>query len=170
MARSLTAWSRDIVLCTDGPAMLSEAQRTQLRRNGIRIMEERIERLDGTRRQLREIVFRSGHRLERSALFFNTPSSGQSKLAESLGCQFSRNGGIKSGQYEATSVPGVFVAGNIIRDVQLAIVAAAEGTRAAFDINRALTREDFERRATGSKRIEHPAVEDADMHSRKRKR
>ena len=40
-----------------------------------------------------------------------------------------------------TDVPGVFVAGNIIDDVQLAIVAAAEGTRAAFGINRSLTRE-----------------------------
>jgi len=47
------------------------------------------------------------------------------------------------GQYEATNVPGVYVAGNIIRDVQLSIVAAAEGARAAFGINLALTREDF---------------------------
>jgi hypothetical protein len=51
----------------------------------------------------------------------------------------------------------VFVAGNIIRDVQLSIVAAAEGARAALGINPALTREDFERRATGKRRIEHPA-------------
>ena len=55
------------------------------------------------------------------------------------------------GEYEATSVPGVFVAGNIIRDVQLTIVAAAEGARAAFGINRALTREDMERKAKKSK-------------------
>ena len=116
--------------------MLSEAQRTHLRLNRIAILEERIERLDGTRRQLREIVFRDGGRLKRSALFFDTPASGQSKLAESVGCQFDRHGGIKCGAYEATSVPGVFAAGNIIKDVQLAIVAAAEGTRAAFGINR----------------------------------
>jgi thioredoxin reductase len=56
------------------------------------------------------------------------------------------------GKYEATSVPGVYVAGNIIRDVQLAIVAAAEGTRAAFGINRALTREDFSRLAGDASR------------------
>jgi hypothetical protein len=63
----------------------------------------------------------------------------------------------------------VFVAGNIIKDVQLVIVAAAEGTRAAFGINRALTREDFARRATGSRRIQHPSLEDADMQRRRRK-
>jgi thioredoxin reductase len=143
MARALTAWTSDIVLCTDGAATLSSTDRRHLRRNNIPIIEERIARLDGEGGRLQAIVFRTGRRLERSALFFNTPWSSQSKLAESLGCQFARHGGVKCWEYEATSVPGVFVAGNIIRDVQLAIVAAAEGTRAAFGINRALTREDF---------------------------
>jgi hypothetical protein len=35
------------------------------------------------------------------------------------------------------------VAGNTIKDVHLAIVAAAEGAKAALGINKALTREDF---------------------------
>jgi thioredoxin reductase len=167
MARALTAWNRDIALCPDGRATLSAAERTHLRRNGIDLVEERIARLEGTQGRLERIVFASGRTLKRDALYFDTPSSGQSRLAESLGCQFTRKGGIKSGQFEATSVPGVFVAGNIIKDVQLAIVAAAEGARAAFGINRALTREDFERKATGAKRIEHPAVEDPDMQRRR---
>ena len=37
-----------------------------------------------------------------------------------------------------TSIPGVFVAGDVSRDVQLAIIAAAEGARAALPINRKL--------------------------------
>jgi thioredoxin reductase len=159
MARAMTAWTRDIALCTDGAAALSPTERLYLERNGIRLIEERIERLAGVRGKLREIVFRGGRSLQRSALFFDTPCSDQSRLAQSLGCQFSRHGGVRCGQYEATSVPGVFVAGNIIKDVQLVIVAAAEGTRAAFGINRALTREDFDRRATGSKRVQHPDLE-----------
>ena len=47
-----------------------------------------------------------------------------------------------------TSVAGVS-AGNVIKDVQLSIVAAVEGARAEFGINRTLAREDFERRAWG---------------------
>jgi len=169
MARAMTAWSNDIVLCTDGTARLSGTEKTHLQRNEIAVVEERIERLEGARGKLREIVFRGGRRLKRSALFFDTPCSSQSQLAQALGCQFARHGGIKCGQHEATSVPGVFVAGNIIKDVQLVIVAAAEGTRAAFGINRALTREDFERRATGSRRIQHPSLEDPGMQRRRRK-
>jgi thioredoxin reductase len=167
MARALTAWTSDIALCTDGPSSLTRTEKSHLQRNGIRVFEERISCLEGEAGQMRAIAFRGGHSLPRSALFFNTPSSGQSRLAESLGCKFARHGGIKCGQYEATSVPGVFVAGNIIKDVQLAIVAAAEGARAAFGINRALTREDFSKKATGSGRIEHPPLENTAINRRR---
>ena len=147
MARAMTAWARDIVLLTDGRSGYSTDQRRQLERNGIRLVEKRVARLDGARGKLSAVVFRDGESLPRDALFFDTPSRNQSKLAASLNCKFGRDGGVLCGDYEATSVPGVFVAGNIIRDVQLSIVAAAEGARAAFGINRALTREDFDRRA-----------------------
>jgi thioredoxin reductase len=143
MARAMTAWTGDIVLCTDGPARYSVADRRLLERHGIPLVEMPIESLEGARGRLRTVVFRGGERLARDALFFDTPTHHQSRLAESLGCQFDRDGRVLCGEYEATSVPGVFAAGNIIRDVQLTIVAAAEGARAAFGINRALTREDF---------------------------
>jgi thioredoxin reductase len=160
MARAMTAWTDDIVLCTDGPSSLSADAKNQLHRNGVQIHTGRIARLQGEDGQLKSIVFQDGSTLERAALFFDTPSTEQSNLARSLGCEFSAKGGVKCGEHEASSVPGVFVAGNIIRDVQLAIVAASEGAKAAFGINRALTREDFERHATGKKRIEHPLPAD----------
>lgn len=147
MARAMTGWARDIVLCTDGRSGYSAEQRSALARNGIVLNEKRVTALKGTRGRLQAVVFQDGQTLPRDALFFDTPSRHQSKLAQSLGCEFTRDGGVRCGDYEATTVPGVFVAGNIIRDVQLSIVAAAEGARAAFGIHRSLTREDFEKRA-----------------------
>jgi thioredoxin reductase len=163
MARALTAWTSDIALCTDGRSGFSDEIRTHLQRNGIEVFEERIVELEGKDGQLGALVFDGGHRLPRRALFFDTPSVSRLELARNLGCQITRKGAVRCGQYEATSVPGVFVAGNLIKDVQLVIVAAAEGTRAAFGINRSLTREDFERRATGMQHVEHPAVDDQDV-------
>ena len=167
MARAITAWTSDIALCTDGRAGFSDGVRKQLERNGIQIIEESISELEGEDGQLEAVVFKSGRRLPRRALFFDTPCVSRSELARKLGCQITRKGAIRCGQYEATSVPGVFVAGNLIKDVQLAIVAAAEGTRAAFGINRSLTREDFERRATGAQHVEHPSVNDKDVARRR---
>jgi thioredoxin reductase len=160
IARALTAWSRDLVLCTDGPAGLSAADRRDLDANGVRVIETRVARLDGADGRLEAVVFADGTRLPRRALFLDTPARPQSRLAERLGCAPSARGGVRAGRLESTTVPGVFVAGNILRDVQLAIVAAAEGCKAAFGINRSLTREDFARRATGERRVEHPPVEE----------
>jgi thioredoxin reductase len=92
-------------------------------------------------------------------LFFNLPCHHQSELARVLGCQFTPAGAIRCGRYEATSVPGVFVAGNILKDVQLSIVAASEGAKAAFGINRALTREDFKARNGEPAVVDHPGPE-----------
>jgi len=155
MARAMTAWTDDIVLCTDGPANISSKAQRQLQRNGIKVVTSRIDRLEGKGGALRYVVFRNGEKLARNALFFDTASAEQSSLSRKIGCEFGPRGGVKCGQHAATSVPGVFAAGNITRDVQLAIVAAAEGVKAAFGINRALTREDFSRKATGRKHVEH---------------
>ncbi|HYF59459.1 MAG TPA: NAD(P)/FAD-dependent oxidoreductase [Burkholderiaceae bacterium] len=158
IARALTAWSRDLVLCTDGPSGLSREERADLAANGIEVVETRVERLEGRDRRLEAVVFADGRRLPRRALFFDTPSWPQSTLAARLGCAPNARGGVRAGRLESTTVPGVYVAGNILRDVQLAIVAAAEGCKAAFGINRSLTREEFVRRGRGVSPVEHPPV------------
>jgi thioredoxin reductase len=150
MSRAMTCWSSDLLLCTDGPPSLSVQQQRQLRANGIAVNTEKITGLIGHDGKLEAIQFAGGVRRSRRALFFDTPCHPQSQLAESLGCRINTSGSIHCGSYSASSVPGVFAAGNILKDVQLSIVAAAEGARAAFGINRALTRERFARQAKQS--------------------
>jgi thioredoxin reductase len=162
MARAMTAWSQDIVLCSNGASGLQADQKRQLARNGVRIIEERIDHLAGHDGQLEAIVFEGGRRLARRRLFFDLPCHAQSSLPRELGCRMRRDGSVHCTGYEATDVPGVFVAGNIAGDVQLVIFAAAEGAKAAFGINRSLTREDFELNATGRRIVEHPTDEGDD--------
>ena len=57
MTRALTAWTNDIVLCTDGPSRLSGAAMQQLKRKHIAVMSGRIERLSVVDRRLNEVVF-----------------------------------------------------------------------------------------------------------------
>ena len=47
-------------------------------------------------------------------------------------------GTVKTDHLGRTGVPGVYVAGDASHDVQFAIVAAAEGAKAAVAINKAL--------------------------------
>ena len=142
LALMLKQWSSDIVLCTDGPSELERGHLERLAGHGIPVREARIAGLAGRGGKLEAVVFSDGARLARQALFFNTGQHQRSPLLGQLGCDFTPKGGVETGEMEETGVPGLYVAGDATRDVQLAIVAAAEGARAAFAINRELLRED----------------------------
>ncbi|HWQ55312.1 MAG TPA: NAD(P)/FAD-dependent oxidoreductase [Bryobacteraceae bacterium] len=143
LALSLQTWSRDVVLATDGPAGLKRRESERLARHAIPVRQERVARFEGNGR-LERIVFATGESLARSSVFFSTGQHQRSELLASLGVAFTRKGTVATGRLEECNVPGVYVAGDASRDVQLAIVAAAEGAKAGFAINKALEREDRE--------------------------
>ncbi len=142
LSLELTGWSRDLVLCTDGPSELPVEDLARLERHGIRVRTDRVVRLEGSGR-LERIVFDAGEALAREALFFTTGQTQQSFLAHGLGCEINEKGTVRTGKYEATHLPGLFVAGDASRAVQWVIVAAAEGAEAAFAINTDLLKEDL---------------------------
>jgi thioredoxin reductase len=144
LSLELTAWSRDLVLCTDGPSEIDQEGRARLAQNGIGLREDRIVRLDGHDGVLGAVVFASGDALPRRALFFTTGQSQRSGLAIDLGCELNEHGTVRTGKYETTHLPGLFVAGDASRAVQWVIVAAAEGAEAAFAINTALIKDEVE--------------------------
>jgi thioredoxin reductase len=142
LSLELTGWSRDLVLCTDGPSEIAPEDLARLDRHGIRVREDRIVRLEGQDR-LERIVFASGEPLVRRAVFFTTGQAQQSELARQLGCLMNEKGTVWTGKYESTHLPGLFVAGDASRAVQWVVVAAAEGAEAAFAINTDLLKEDL---------------------------
>ena len=143
LALELRQWSHNLTLCTDGPAQLSSAERERLAHNNIKIREERITRLEGNNGVLERIIFTNDQSLECRALFFRGHEQQRSNLPEKLGCTFSKKGAVRTSDYEATNVPGLYVVGDASRRVQLAIIAAAEGAAAAWAINTELLKEDL---------------------------
>jgi thioredoxin reductase len=142
LALSLKTWSADVLLCTNG-RRLEPRFRDRLERNGIRIRVDALDRLDHENGAMASIVFRSGPAESRDALFFSSGQHPQCDLAAGLGCAFNRRGTVDTGLLSDTNVPGVFVAGDLSRDAQFVVVAAAEGVKSALAINRALQREDL---------------------------
>jgi thioredoxin reductase len=138
LALELTLWTRDLALCTDGHTELSDDDREQLSRRDIGVYDAAIAGLEGQGGLLERITFADGRTLERRALFFSTRFRQRSELALALGCDLTQKGAVETGEYQTTHLPGLFVAGDASRKVQMAIVAAAEGAQAAFAINTAL--------------------------------
>jgi thioredoxin reductase len=143
LALMLTLWSHDIILCTDGPSELSKEDQDRLVAHRIPIRVERVARLEGNDGVLERIIFQGGDTLRRRAMFFNTGQYQHSPLAKRLGCEITDAGGVKIGDYgQSTTIPGLYIVGDATRDVQFAIVAAAEATEAACAINKALLKAD----------------------------
>lgn len=143
LSLELTAWSRDLVLLSDGPCEIDPDTQARLRRNGIAIREERVARLEGADGVLQRVIFEDGEALACRALFFTTGQEQRSELATALGCEFNDKGTVMTGKYETTHLPGLYVAGDASRAVQWVVVAAAEGAEAAFSINQALIQDDL---------------------------
>ena len=141
LALALTFWTPDVVLCSDGPSELGAAHLEQLAAAGVELRETPVRRLEGRNGLLERVVFADGQALPRRALFFAGGQHQRSRLAERLGCRFTSKGTVDTGSYEATNVPGLYVAGDASKEAQFVVVAAAEGTEAGMAIHKSLMAE-----------------------------
>ena len=137
LALSLKTWSPHVMFCSNG-SRIERRNGARLRRNGIDIRAERIDRLEHDQGWLSSISFDGGEPAPCDALFFATAQRPQCDLAVRLGCAFNSRGTVTTGTLSNTNVPGVFVAGDASRDAQFVVVAAAEGIKAAVAINQQL--------------------------------
>ena len=141
LALSLKTWSDDVVLVTHGTKKLTAADKRLLTKNNIEIYTQDIHRLKGKNGHLHEIIFEDGTSIPCQALFFSTGSYQHSEIGKQLGANFTVKGVIKTGKVQQTNIEGFYVAGDAAKDMQLVIVAAAEGTKAAVAINIRLQKE-----------------------------
>lgn len=136
LALSLKNWSDDVLICTNGEGRALRPYRDVIRKHQLQVCAEPITRLEGRDGKLRRIVFESGKSIVRDAMFFNTGQRQKSALAQRLGCEFDKKGGVIVDKRERTCVPGLFLCGDASKDVQFVVQAAAEGAIAAVAINK----------------------------------
>ena len=140
-ALGLLTWTNKITLITEGKDDLSKDDRAKLAAFEISVREQNIKALDGDleAKQLRRIIFNDGEALECDALFFNLGTEPASNLHEMLGCKLDESCGLVwVDQTRQTSIEGVYAAGDLTPNSQLAVVAAAEGAMAAIHIHDSL--------------------------------
>jgi thioredoxin reductase len=146
LALLVSRWSRDVIVVTDGPGHLTANARRRLRRQKIGIREEPIARLVGApSRDLQCIEFTDGSKLERQAVFLHAPQHQRSTLAATLGARLTSKKAVWVDSGMETSIPGLYAAGDTTPGTQQALIAAADGNKAAVLINESLTREECPR-------------------------
>jgi thioredoxin reductase len=83
-----------------------------------------------------------GRAIPRQALFVPPRFVPHHGLLTAVGCQVGDQGWVVTGANGATSVPGLWVAGNVANPRAQVITAAGEGSAAAIAINTALVEDD----------------------------
>jgi thioredoxin reductase len=142
LAIMMKHWIFDVVACSDGTEVSAKAAR-KLKEYSIPLHSEPIRSLEGADGELKSIQFESGKTLSRSGLFFSTGCHQASDLSKIVGCKRNEKGGVMiDPKTEESSVPGIYVAGDVSRDVLLVAVAIGEGAQAAVAINKAFLRRD----------------------------
>lgn len=143
LALLVSRWSDQLTVCTDGPGHLTANARRRLHQQGVAVREEPVRRLVGNPDgMLRCVEFEEGEPLECHALFLHPHQHQRAPFAAQLGCRFTSKGAVWVDKKQQTSVANLYAAGDLTPGQQQAIMAAAEGSKAAIIINEQLTREE----------------------------
>lgn len=143
LAISLKTWSSQVSLYTDGRSYLKPIEKEVLERKEIPVISKKIVALEGRNGKLSNIVTSDERKQKCDAIFFVNGFEQQCNIAKSLGCKLNKKGVVITNRLQQANVRGLYVAGDVSRDMQFVVVAAAEGAKAAVSINKELQKEDF---------------------------
>ncbi len=143
LAKLVWNWSRNLLVCTNGHAVLTPEQKVALQKKEIQIVEDRITALVGEKGMLERVVFASHAASARQGGFVMPQWSQASSFGSELGCELNENGGIVVDSLGRTSVKGVYAAGEVSGMTSQLIMAAAQGSMAAAGVNADLTEHAF---------------------------
>ncbi|OMF37606.1 pyridine nucleotide-disulfide oxidoreductase [Paenibacillus sp. FSL H8-0548] len=137
-------WSKDLIVCTNGHATLTNDQKELLLSKGITIREEPISAFIGQNGMLEQVRFTDGTQIERTGGFVSPSFLPKALFGESLGCALTEIGGIKTDDFGRSTIHGLYAAGDAsyFMPSQL-IYAAADGSKAAVGVNMDLIDEQF---------------------------
>ena len=141
-AQLLRQWTDDVVYFphTDN---VSPEQVQQLQARAIGIVYGKVRRLVVEADVLRGVELEDGRVVIRDVVFVRPRLIPNSDLLRTLGCTVNEGGWVIVDAVGATSIPGVWVAGNASNPRAQVITAAGEGSATAIAINADLVNEDI---------------------------
>jgi len=140
-AQIVRQWTHDLVYFTR-PDVLTHAQRAGLVARAIGVIEGEVEGLVVDDDELRGVQMADGCVVPRDVLFVPPRFVPHNRLLLGVGCDVDENGWVTADATGRTSVPGVWVAGNVVDPRAQVITAAGAGSAAAIALNADLVEDD----------------------------
>lgn len=135
-------WAKDVVLFVP-EGLLAVQQRMELTARAIGIVEGTVRRVLSEDGHLSGVEMADGSVVPRGALFVPPRFVPNNGLLDGLSCAMDDAGWVVTDGTGQSSVPGVYVAGNLANPRAQVITAASEGSMAAAAINADLVEEDI---------------------------
>jgi len=143
-AQIVRQWSDDVAFFAPA-SMVTQTQRTELTARAIGVVEGDIRRVLVEDDQLCGVEMDDGRVIPRAVLFVPPRFMPNNDLLVTLGADLDENGWVRTDPSGATSVPGLWVAGNLANPRAQVITAAGEGSAAAIAMNAVLVDDDVTR-------------------------
>ena len=140
-AQLVRQWTHDLVLFAPA-GVLTYADRCELVAQAIGIVEGGVTRLRVDDDRLQGLELDDGRTVARDALFVPPRFVPNGELLGRLGCTVDERGWVVTGPNGATSLRGLWVAGNVANPRAQVITAAGEGSATAIALNADLVEED----------------------------
>jgi thioredoxin reductase len=143
-AKEFLGWTRDITVFVQGNYQLTEKDRGDAKKLGIKLLEnDDIIRISGnTNGHVEKIICQSSGSYDIDVVFYYLGYKVQNELAKQLGCELDdEEGFIKVNCSQQTTVPNVYAVGDVDTDRHYVVFAAASGAVAAISIYEKLLKE-----------------------------
>lgn len=135
MSIALKQLSEHVILFTDGSSYLKPRQKAQLAVRNIEVVTTRITGITKADNGMVELFLKKQPSRFCERLFTHHGNKVNNELVKQLGVRCSNNGAIPVNKNQACNILGVYLAGDVVYDVQFVAVAAAEGVKAAVAIH-----------------------------------
>ena len=143
LAKTISHWTNDLTLYTNGTSTLTPEQVLLLNKHNIIIIENEIESLSHENGYIKQLQFKDAAAEDIEALFTQLPFMQQCTIPEKLGCSLTEKGFIEVNKCLESCIPGVYAAGDCLTLFRSVANAVASGNKVGAMINKSFIEEEF---------------------------
>jgi thioredoxin reductase len=143
LAKTISHWTKDLTLYTNGASTLSPEEVHMLSQRNIRIVQNEIDHIKHNNGCVEQINFKDTEPEQVQAIYTKLPFIQHCDIPEKLGCKFTEAGFIEIDKCYTTSVPNIYAIGDCLTLQRSVANAVHAGNKVGAIINKEFIDEEF---------------------------